>query len=106
MTKAMARMSAFGGYDDCIAKCPLMTQNEHGSHFHSASLSRYDTVKGGSKPASKPFLRNTLNGVVGPPKLALGPVAHRVDYGDPRDSCCCDGFRVGEDPRPTGNPLP
>src|SRR5262245_39693038 len=36
------------------------------------------------KPKS---LRSAPDGDVGPSRLALGPVAHRVDHGDPCDGC-------------------
>jgi hypothetical protein len=34
----------------------------------------------------------------------MGSITHRVDYGDPRDRCCVDGFRGGEGTRPTRKP--
>ena len=46
------------------------------------------------------FLGSALDGDVGLPELALGPVAHRVNYGDPRGGCCDDGFGGGEDTGP------
>src|SRR5215472_5733797 len=51
-------------------------------------------------------LRGALDGNVGPPKLALGPVAHRVDRCDSRNGCCDDGFRDGEDAGTIGSPRP
>src|SRR5262249_49809848 len=53
--------------------------------------------------ARSPFLRSALDGDVGLPELALGPVAHRVDYGAPRGGCCDDGYRGSEDTVPTGS---
>jgi hypothetical protein len=49
-------------------------------------------------------LRSAPDGDVGHPKLAMGPIAHRFDNGDPRDRCCVDGFRGGEGTRPTRKP--
>jgi hypothetical protein len=39
------------------------------------------------------FLRSAFDGDVGPPRLALGLVAHRVDDGDPRNVGCDAGLR-------------
>jgi hypothetical protein len=54
-------------------------------------------------PIVKIFLRSALNGDVGPLRLALGLVAHRVDHGDPRGGRCDDGFRGDEGTGPTGS---
>ena len=47
-----------------------------------------------------------LDGDIEQPKLALGSVAHRVDYDDPRGSCSDNGFRGDEDTSPIGNAIP
>jgi hypothetical protein len=50
--------------------------------------------------------KGPLDGIVRPPKLGMGPVAHRADYGDARWGCCDDGLRVDEHTVPTGTPKP
>jgi hypothetical protein len=42
-------------------------------------------------------MRRAPDGDIGPPRLALGLVAHRVDDGDPRDGGCDAGLRGAED---------
>src|SRR4051812_30604640 len=54
----------------------------------------------------KPFLRSALDGDIGPPRLGLGLVAHRVDAGDPRDGGCDTGLRGDEYTGAAGNPRP
>ena len=51
-------------------------------------------------------LRSALDGDVGYSKLGLEPIAYRVDNGDPRDSCCVNGFRGREGTSTTGKPRP
>ena len=48
----------------------------------------------------------SFDGDVGQPKLALGSVAHRVDYDDPCGSCSDNGVRGDEDTSPIGNAKP
>src|SRR5262245_51194460 len=50
------------------------------------------------------ILRSAPDGDVGPSRLALGPVAHRVDHGDPCDGCRGTDIRGDADTEPTGKP--
>ena len=51
-------------------------------------------------------MRRALDGDVWQPKLALGSVAHRVDYDDPRRGCSDNGLRRDEDTSPIRNAKP
>src|SRR5262245_23596475 len=53
------------------------------------------------KPKSS---RSAPDGDAGPSRLALGPVAHRVDHGDPCDGCRGTDIRGDADTVPTGKP--
>jgi hypothetical protein len=52
------------------------------------------------------FEEGAFDGDVGQPKLALGSVAHRVDYDDPCGGCSDNGIRWDEDTSPIGNAKP
>ena len=49
------------------------------------------------------IFEEALDGDLGQPKLALGSVAYRADYDDPRGSCSDCGFGDDEDTSPMGN---
>jgi hypothetical protein len=73
--------------------------------FDKHKKGRRRACRKGSKGSSfRQIVTGLASGPFGHAKLALGPLAHRLDHGDPRDGHCDDGFRGCEGACSTGNP--